>query len=165
MLSRSMAQRGRSVKDVMARAARAGTRVLAAALLLCAIAAGCSRAPPEQALRAAMQEAQAAIEARDAAGLAKLLAEDFIGPGGLDRDGARRLAVLHFMRHGEVGMVPGPLDIELQDGHARVRFSAVLSGGSGRLLPDSARAWQVDTGWRLEDGDWRMTSADWQPGI
>lgn len=138
---------------------------LAAALLLPVALAACSRPPPEQALREAMAGMHSAIEARDAVELAGFLAEDFIGPGGLDRDGARRLAALHFMRHGEVGVTAGPLDIELQEAHARVRFSAVLSGGSGRLLPESARAWQVDTGWRLVDGDWRMISADWEPAL
>ena len=132
-------------------------------LLFAAVIAACARPQPEEALRKALEGVQAAIEARDAGGLADHLSDDFIGPGGLDRDGARRLAALHFMRHGDVGVIPGPLDIELQDGHARVRFSAVLSGGSGRLLPDSAQAWQVDTGWRLVDGEWRMSSADWTP--
>ena len=140
-------------------------RLVQAMLLLCVFAAGCARTPPEQALREAVVGLQAAVEARDARDVAGFLAEDFIGPGGLDREGARRLAALHFMRHGDVGVHPGPLDIELRDAHARVRFSAVSSGGSGRLLPDSARAWQVDTGWRLVDGDWRMTSADWTPAL
>ncbi|MGY0612432.1 MULTISPECIES: nuclear transport factor 2 family protein [unclassified Luteimonas] len=135
-------------------------------VLLCMIAIGCTRPPPEQALRDAFKGLQAAIEARDAGDVASFLAEDFIGPGGLDRDGARRLAALHFLRHADVGVLPGPLDVELQENHARVRFGAVLSGGgSGRLLPESARAWQVDTGWRLVDGDWRMASADWSPAL
>src|SRR5690606_13826383 len=135
-----------------------------AGLLACAAGlAGCSRPPPEQALREAFEGLHAAVEARDASGVADVLAEDFIGPGGLDRDGARRMSALQFMRHGDVSVLPGPLTVELQDQHARVRFSAVLAGGSGRLLPDSAEAWQVDTGWRLVDGDWRMTSADWKP--
>src|SRR5690606_2356315 len=185
-------------------------RAAALLVLLCMAAIGCTRPPPEQALREAFEGLQAAIEARDAGDVASFLAEDFIGPGGLDRDGARRLAALHFLRHADVGVLrgpldvelqdkhapgrfggvlsggrgarrmaalhflapshvgvlPGPLDVELQDKHARVRFGAVLSGGgSGRLLPDSARAWQVDTGWRLVDGDWRMASADWSPAL
>lgn len=162
---------GTAVEARMARArgeggAVAGRCRVAAVLALCALCAlvaGCARTPPEQALREAMGELHAAIEARDAGGVAALLAGDFIGPRGLDRDGARRLAALHFMRHGDVGVLPGPLDIEFQEGHARVRLDAVLSAGSGRMLPDSARAWQVDTGWRLVDGDWKLVSAEWTP--
>lgn len=149
--------------DSAARTTASWAGWIMAVALLGALLAGCARTPPEEALREAFDGVQAAIEARDAGDLAGFLADDFIGPGGLDRDGARRLAALHFMRHGSVGVLPGPLDIELQGDHARVRFSAVLSGGSGRLLPDSAQAWQVDTGWRLVDGEWRMTSADWTP--
>src|SRR5690606_6936620 len=140
-------------------------RVAAVLALLCALLSGCARTPPEQALREAFEGLHGAIEARDAADLAGFLAEDFIGPGGLDRDGARRMAALHFMRHGSVSVLPGPLDIELQDGHARVRVDAVLSGGSGRLLPEGARAWRIDTGWRVVDGDWLMTSAHWSPRL
>ncbi|HEY4529459.1 MAG TPA: nuclear transport factor 2 family protein [Luteimonas sp.] len=143
---------------------RAWDRAALLVLLLLA-AAGCTRTPPEEALRDTVREALVTIESREAGALADHLAEDFVGPGGLDRDGARRLAALHFLRHGDVGVLPGPLDVELQEGHARVRFSAVLAGGSGRLLPDSTQAWQVDTGWRLDDGEWRMTSADWAPAL
>ena len=111
-----------------------------AALLLALLgAAGCARTPPEEALRETVGEALDAIGSRDAGALVDHLAEDFVGPGGLDRDGARRLAALHFLRHGEVGVLPGPLDVQLQDQHARVRFNAVLSGGSGRLLPWALR--------------------------
>src|SRR5690606_3325309 len=63
-------------------------RALAIVLaLLCALAAGCARTPPEQALRDAFGGLQAAIESRDAGDVAGFLAEDFIGPGGLDREG------------------------------------------------------------------------------
>ncbi|MEN1940511.1 nuclear transport factor 2 family protein [Luteimonas sp. MJ174] len=116
-------------------------------------------------MREAFDGLQAAIEERDAGDVASFLAEDFIGPAGLDREGARRLAALHFLRNTDVGVLPGPLDVELQDDHARIRFGAVLSGGDGGLLPDSARAWQVDTGWRLVDGDWLMVSADWTSAL
>ena len=44
-----------------------------------------------------------------------------------------------------------------------VRFTAALTGGSGSLLPDSAQVYDVETGWRFDDGNWRMTSATWQP--
>lgn len=137
----------------------------AAILLLSAALAACARTAPEEALRQALADVLAAIESRDAGALSGHLAEDFIGPGGLDRDGARRLAAVHFLRHGEVGVLAGPPDIELEGEHARVRLAVALSGRSGRLLPDSVEAWQVDAGWHLVDGDWRMTSADWAPAV
>ncbi|OHE85512.1 MAG: hypothetical protein A2579_03825 [Lysobacterales bacterium RIFOXYD1_FULL_69_11] len=135
---------------------------LARALLLGTLLLGaCTRTPPEQRLREAMAGMQAAIEQRDAAALADHLAEDFVGPEGMDRDGARRMALVMLRRHRSVGVTLGPPDIELQDGHATVRFSAVLTGGSG-VLPESARVQDVTTGWRDEGGTWRLTSADWE---
>jgi hypothetical protein len=63
-------------------------RVVIVSLML--VLAGCARTPPEQALRETMSGLQTAIESRDAAAVHALLADDFIGPEGLDRDGARR---------------------------------------------------------------------------
>ncbi|WP_407351648.1 nuclear transport factor 2 family protein [Luteimonas sp. R10] len=140
---------------------------MALAVWLCAAVAlgpaGCARTPPEQALREAVDELAAAIESRDAGALQQRLADDFIGPQGMDRAAARRLATLHFMRHSAVGVTLGPREVTLHGERATVRLSAGLTAGSGRLLPDAARAYQVETGWRLADGDWRMTSIRWTP--
>ena len=120
------------------------------------------RTPPEQALRETMSELQAAIEARDAAAVHELLADDFIGPEGLDREGARRLAQGMFLRYRGVGATIGPLEIALQDQHAQVSFDAVVMGGSGGLLPESGQAYDVETGWRMEGGEWRLVNAQWR---
>lgn len=127
--------------------------------------AGCTRTPPEQALRETMQSLQLAMEQRDASAVEDHLGDDFVGPGGMDRDGARRLAAITFLRHRDVGVTLGPLDVSVLQEHATVRFTAALTGGSGRALPDAARLYQVETGWRLEDGDWRLTSARWTPQL
>src|SRR5688572_16037789 len=72
--------------------ARAGSvpRRVAALLMPLALVslllAGCARTPPEDALRATIGSMQAAAEARDADALAEPLADDFAGPGGMDRD-------------------------------------------------------------------------------
>ena len=124
--------------------------------------AGCARTAPEQALRETMSGLQAAIEARDADAVHELLADDFIGPEGLDREGARRLAHGMFLRYRGVGATIGPLEIRLQDQHATVRFDAVVTGGSGGLLPESGQAYDVETGWRMEDGEWRLVNAQWR---
>ncbi len=135
---------------------------MAALLLSLALAAGCQREPPEIALRGALGELQDAIDTRDASAIAALLSEDFIGPDGMDRDATRRYAAVVFMRHRDIATTIGPLDLALQDDHARARFTAALSGGSGGLIPDAARIRKVDTGWRLESGEWRLLSADWE---
>lgn len=131
--------------------------------MMLSILASCSKTPPEQALRESMAGLQAAVEARDASAMQSFLAEDFVGPDGLDRDGARRMATLYVMQHASIGMTTGPLEVQMQENHARVDFSVALTGGSGRLLPESGQAYAVQTGWRIENGDWKMTSAAWEP--
>jgi len=138
--------------------------LLSTTLCACVLAlAACSRPAPEQALRDAIAQMQAAIEARDAGALDEHVAEDFIGPDGMDRKDARRLAQLVFLRNHDIGATLGPLQVSMQDGHASVRFSAALTGGSGTLLPDSAQVYEVTTGWRMRDDAWELVSADWKP--
>ena len=136
-------------------------RSLALALATVVLLAGCTQPDAEQAVRARIADMQAAIDARDAGDVHDLLAEDFVGNDGLDRDGARRLAALYFMRNARIGITSGPLDIQLQDDHATVRTTVVLTGGSGGLLPETGRAHAVTSGWRRERGQWRMTSLSW----
>lgn len=134
---------------------------LFALVLLCLMAAGCTREGPEARLRAAVDALGAAIEARDAGDIEDALATDFIGPDAMDREGARRLAALTFMRYRDVGVTLGPARIEMGEGHATVAFEALLTGGSGAVLPESARAYRVKTGWTVEDGEWKVQSVDW----
>ena len=145
---------------------RGGAGRMAGVLMACALAvllASCSRPAPEEALRAAMGEIHEHIEARDAAALRSYLAEDFIGPHGMDRDQVRRTAALYMLRHEKVLLTFGPLDVDLQDSHATVGFTAALTGGSGFLVPERGNVYKVETGWRLEGGDWKGTSARWTP--
>ena len=102
-----------------------------------------------------------AVEQRDGSALQDVIADDFIGPGGLDRSGARRMAHATFLRYRDVGVNLGPLDIELRERHATVRFAAVVTGGAG-LFPESGQVYDVETGWRLVDGEWRLVNAEWK---
>lgn len=130
----------------------------------CALAlAACTRPAPEQALRDAIAQMQAAVEARDADALRERLADDFIGPEGMDRPGAQRLAQLVFLRNRTVGVTLGPLDVAMQGEGATVAFTAGLTGASGTLLPDSGQVYQVTTGWRLRGEKWELVSIDWKP--
>jgi ketosteroid isomerase-like protein len=128
-------------------------------LLVVALAA-CAKTAPEEALRSTMAALQGAIERHDASAVRDALADDFIGPDGLDRAGAQRLAQAMFLRYRDVGVSVGPMDITLQAQHATVRFTAALSGAEG-ALPDSGQVYDVETGWRLEDGEWRLVNARW----
>lgn len=151
---------------------RRGTVVFRIVLAACALAllCSCARTPPEQALRQAVAELQSSVEAREAGSVRGELADDFIGPDGMDRDAAVRLAQLAFLQHRQVGATVGPLHIALSPSangpdHATVEFSVALTGGPGPGLPSEANLYDVRTGWRLRSGEWRMTSADWKPAL
>lgn len=143
---------------------RRGPR-LPAWLLLCAclFAAACSRTAPEQAVRHRIEALQQAIDARDAGDVDDFLADDFVGNGGLDKRGARQLAAGMFLRYRDVSARIGPATVELRgERDAVARFSVLATGGSGGLLPDSGQVYEVETGWRLVDGDWKLLSASWK---
>ena len=140
------------------------------ALVLLALAAAvttaaCSRTPSETLLREEITAVQAALEDRDVGALRAVLADDFVGPDGLDRGGSARLAQGMFLRYRDVGVAIGPLDITLRDQFATVRFTAAARGGAGDVLPQSAQVYDVETGWRFTGGAWRMTSARWTPRL
>ena len=138
------------------------TRRIAWLLAACTLLAACRATPPEEALRSAVAQLEAGMEARDADALGDVLADDFAGPDGMDRRAALRMARLTFLRQRDVGVALGPLEVTLLEDHATVRFTAALTGGSGGWLPDSGSLYRVETGWRREGGDWLMTSARWE---
>lgn len=131
------------------------------ALTLLLLLAACTRAPAEQRLREAITGLQSAIESREVNPAMAHIAEDFIGNDGLDREGVRNLLRLQMLRHQSLGLTLGPFESELHGERATVRFTAVATGGTGALIPQSARVWNVETGWREDDGDWRLISAQW----
>lgn len=135
-------------------------------MLTCVLAlAACSREAPEDAIRAQVTALQTAIEKRSASDVADVLDEDFIGPQTMDRRAARQMAAVMMLRHQRIGVLTGPVDVALQgEDRATVRTRAALTGGEGSaLLPDSAQAWRIESGWRLRDGVWRITSLTWTP--
>ena len=128
------------------------------------VVSACSRSDPKQAVRAQVEALQQAIDARDAGAVEDLLAEDFSGNEGMDRRGAKQLAAAVFLRHREIGARLGPVTVELRGkGEAIARFSVLATGGSGGLLPEQGQVYQVQTGWRLQDGDWKLLNASWTP--
>jgi hypothetical protein len=134
-------------------------------MLALLLLSACAREAPEARLRTTVANLQQAIAERDAGGVRAALAEDFIGQDGLDRAGAVRLAQAMFLRYRTLGVHAGPLEVRMLPEHATVRFQAALTGGDGGVLPETARLYDVETGWRLEDGEWRLVSVAWTPRL
>lgn len=132
-------------------------------LLMLALLAGCDRSPPEQRLRERIAEMQQALEARKPAAFVEGIAEDFGSDKGMDREGIRNLLRVQMLRNASIGATLGPLDITLHGERATVTFSAVLTGGSGGLLPDSARPWAITSAWRDGADGWQLIHASWEP--
>lgn len=136
------------------------------AIIAAMLVSGCRKDDPEQAVRHRVEAMQQAIDARDAGDVEALLAEDFIGNDGLDRRGARQLAAGMFLRYRDAGARIGPVSVELRgESEAIARFSVLATGGDGGLLPEHGQVYQVETGWRLVDGEWRLLNAGWKPKL
>lgn len=125
--------------------------------------AGCSHSPPEARLRERITAMQEALEARNPRAFAAGIAEDFTADAGLDKEGVRNLLRAQLLRNQRIGVTLGPLDVQLHGERASVAFKAMLTGGSGGLIPDSARGWRITSGWRDGPDDWQLIQARWEP--
>jgi hypothetical protein len=135
-------------------------------LAACLALAACARPTPEQQVRARIVALQQAIDAREPGDVEAMLADDFIGNEGLDRRGARQLAAGMFLRYRDVSAKLGPATVELRGQRDAVaRFGVLATAGSGGLLPENGQVYEVETGWRLVDGEWMLRSAEWKPKL
>ena len=104
---------------------------------------------------------QAAVENGEPRAFMARVAPDFIGNEGLDRDGLERMLRGQMLLNAKVGVQAGPLEVEMGQGTATVRFTVLLTGGDGRFLPERGQMQQVASGWRESDGQWQLYSASW----
>jgi len=71
-----------------------------------------------------------------------------------------------FLRHKTVSAKLGPVSVELRGStDAIARFSVLATGSSGGFLPESGQVYQVESGWRLVDGEWKLLNASWTPNL
>jgi hypothetical protein len=133
-------------------------------LLALTLVAGCSREPPEQALRGTIAGMQAAAETREVSAMFEHVAQDFSGPQGMDRETFRRYVLAITMRNQSLGVQLGPLDVKLFGERATVAFTAGTRGGAN-WFPDRVQVYQVETGWRMDGGEWKLVSARWEPKL
>jgi len=130
-------------------------------VLIVLMLAACAAPRPEQRLRQTLAGMQEAVEQGRPKDFMAGVAEDFIGNDGLDRDGLRRLLRGQLLLNAKVGVHTGPVAVTLRQGTASVEFTALLTGGDGRLLPERSQLQQVTSNWRERDGQWQVYSASW----
>jgi len=134
---------------------------LAAALLL----AACGPAgTPEDEIRALIDRAEAAAEARDAGGLRALVADDYRDGDGRGAEDIRRYVQGYLIAHQSIHLITRIDAIEIRG--AEVAHAIVAVGMLGR---DSDATWDLaadiyrfDIRFAREDGEWRVTRADWR---
>ena len=118
------------------------------------VLSACSRAPDEQRLRDTIAAMADAVESKDAGGFIAHVSDDFDGDhGSFDRQSLRGFLAAQMMRKQSLGVTLGPLDVKVQGDRATVRVDALVTGGEG-LLPDSGEHLDIESGWRLVDGEW-----------
>jgi hypothetical protein len=142
-----------------------GRKGLLFGLIFCVLMAipACHRDSPEAALRTQLQEMQSAAGEGRIGDFMESVTGDFVGNEGMDRAALHNMLRMLALGKSNLGATTGPLRIEMQGDQATVRFDALLAGGSGRFLPDSAQAYSITSGWRMERGEWRVYYAQWEP--
>lgn len=132
---------------------------------LLGVLSACAKPPAEEQLRATIDEMQAAATERRPSEFMDRVTEDFIGDDGIDRAALHNLLRGQLLRNAAVSATRGPVDIERQGDRATVRFTVMLTGGSGGLMPERAQGYAITSGWRVEDGEWRLFLAEWKPAL
>lgn len=137
----------------------AGWLMVVSALVLM----GCSSPQGTEAqVRNQLEKLAHAVEDRDAGDVYDLLAEDFSGPSGMDRDRARAYASVMMRRYSDMTVVWTVDEMDIIGDRARVRVSVVLTGkASVRGFGGRGRLMDVEMGWRYTDGEWLLVSARW----
>jgi hypothetical protein len=124
---------------------------------------------PEDEIRALIDEAEAAAEARDASTLRDLIADDYRDGEGRSADEIRRTLHGYLIAHQAVRLVTRIDAIELEGTElARVQVTVGMLGREA----DADSAWDVAGDIhrfdlrlaREEGGEWKVTRAAWQQG-
>ena len=128
---------------------------------VCALLAGCGGGAPEDRIRAAIDEMEAAIEAREPGGFLEHVSDDFSGQrGAIDRRSLRGYLASLLVGNQVIEATLAPASITMHgDERATVEVSAFVIGGA--RLPERGEHLKIRSGWRLDDGDWKVYAAEW----
>lgn len=139
--------------------------LLALLVVVASMLAGCRHTPDEEQVRQAISATSAAAEAGKPGATVEALTEDFDGNAGqLDRRGLSNLLRVFALRGQRIDVLMGPVTVESRGQRMVARFTVTLTAGAG-ILPDNAGAYDVETGWRKDDGTWRCFTATWKKAL
>ena len=139
---------------------RAGILVL---ICFMALLPACKRTPDEQRIRENITAMEQAMENRDPRAFMAHIADDFIGnDAAFDRNALHNLLRAEALRNDSIGVILGPIDIDLQGDRATVHLTATFTGGSGGALPERGSVYTITSGWRREGRDWVCFSGRWE---
>ena len=143
--------------------------VIAAIALLISLLTACTEPEgPEQAIRNQISGMETALAERSPLDFMDTLSESFLGgkAGQLDKDkeAAKKMLAVYFLRYHRISIAVTQVEVEIDPYEpllATASARVALAGGES-LLPNSAGFYQVESQWRLFDGDWKITRLQWQ---
>jgi hypothetical protein len=134
-------------------------------LIALGVLGGCHRAPDDAQVRKAITAVAAGAEAGSGSATVASLSDDFDGNSGdLNKPGLANLVRVFALRGQKVHVLLGPISVEPRGERMVATFTATLTAGAG-VLPDNAGAYQVETGWRKDDGKWVCFTASWKRAL
>lgn len=133
------------------------------ALIAAALLAGCSApSPPEEAVRAWLEAAEAAVEERDRGRLVEMIAEHYVDAHGNDRAAVEQRLRLYFLRNRNILVASNVEELEIIGGTAaRVVLTAGLAGTEANAFGLRADAYRFELELVEEDEEWLLIGADW----
>lgn len=138
-------------------------RPIAIVLLSAILLAACSRTPEEQRIRNAITAMQQAVQAHQPRDFMSYVSTDFAGEDAtVDRDGLANILRAEVLRNDVVGVILGPIDVQMQGSRATVHVTATVTGGSGGLLPEHGAIYAITSGWKKDGSDWLCYNASWE---
>ena len=138
---------------------------LLASSAACAALGGCAAPDPDEELRALVENAEAAAEARNTGFFRELVAESYVDAGGRRREDVVDLIRGYFFVNAVVEVVNRIESVELvgEDAATVTLQTAVLGRGQGAsVLATDAHLYRIELELVRDGGDWRVIGAQWE---